>query len=119
VLHIHGIADDTMRYDGGTLRSISYPGTLGGGEMFVVDYRTTPMAIVAEYTKSRVHTAGLLCLEGGGVLYTNSGIPGPDISNADLHSYPPAPQIVATSEYEWSHLRSEIGRMRAPSCSSE
>ena len=82
--------------------------TLGGGGMFVVDYRTTPMAIVAEYDRVNVHAAGCGGIESGGEVYMNTGTPGPDISEFTVYRFPleypdapgfnapntPAPEIV-------------------------
>lgn len=82
--------------------------TLGGGGMFVVDYRTAPMAIVAEYDVASVHAAGCGGIESGGAVYLNTGTPGPDISEFTVYRFPldypdapafnppgtPAPEIV-------------------------
>lgn len=62
--------------------------TLGGGGMFVVDYRATPMAIVAEYNQDRVHAAGCGGVEGGGFMYLNTGTSGPDISEFTVYRFP-------------------------------
>jgi DNA-binding beta-propeller fold protein YncE len=47
--------------------------TLRGGGLFVVNARSTPMAIVAEYTASAIDPAGLLAIQAGNKLYFNSG----------------------------------------------
>ena len=46
--------------------------TLGGG-MFVVDGKTTPMSIIAEYDKATVHPHGCGGIEKDGKMYINSG----------------------------------------------
>lgn len=48
--------------------------TLRGGGMFVVNTRTAPMAIVAEYTKTAVEPYGLLGIQKGDKLYFNSNV---------------------------------------------
>ena len=50
--------------------------TLRGGGMFVVDHHQTPMRIVAEYDKSRVHANGCGGIETDGTMYINSGAGG-------------------------------------------
>jgi hypothetical protein len=62
--------------------------TLGGGGLFVVDYQVTPMAIVAEYSKARVHAAGCGGVEGGGFMYINTGTSGPNISEFTVYRFP-------------------------------
>jgi DNA-binding beta-propeller fold protein YncE len=47
--------------------------TLRGGGLFVVDIRSTPMRIVAEYDRSTVHGNGCGGLENRGTMYVNSG----------------------------------------------
>jgi hypothetical protein len=47
--------------------------TLRGGGLFVLDSRTSPMQIVAEYDRSTIHGNGCGGLEAGGKLYVNSG----------------------------------------------
>jgi hypothetical protein len=47
--------------------------TLRGGGLFVVNARSTPMAIVAEYTVAAIEPAGLLAIQAGRKLYFNSG----------------------------------------------
>lgn len=47
--------------------------TLRGGGLFVIKSRTSPMEIVAEYTKATIEPAGLLAIQHGDKLYFNSG----------------------------------------------
>ena len=47
--------------------------TLRGGGAFVVNARSTPIRIVAEYTKNTVEPAGLIAVQKGAKLYFNSG----------------------------------------------
>jgi DNA-binding beta-propeller fold protein YncE len=47
--------------------------TLRGGGLLVVDSTTTPMAIVAEYTRSVIRPNGCGGVEFGGKMYINSG----------------------------------------------
>ncbi len=47
--------------------------TLRGGGLFVVDARSTPMAIVGEYTTNTIQPAGLLAVQNSKKLYFNSG----------------------------------------------
>lgn len=47
--------------------------TLRGGGLFVVDSRTTPMSIVAEYDKAAIHPNGCGGVESAGTMYINSG----------------------------------------------
>ncbi len=47
--------------------------TLRGGGAFVVNPRTTPIRIVAEYSKDTVEPAGLIAVQKGPKLYFNSG----------------------------------------------
>jgi hypothetical protein len=69
--------------------------TLGGGGMFVVDIRATPMAIVAEYDMTVVRPAGCGGVEAAGFMHLNTGTSGPHISEFTLYrfplSYPAAP----------------------------
>lgn len=62
--------------------------TLGGGGMFVIDIRATPMAIVAEYDASVVHAAGCGGVEAAGFMHLNSGTPGPNISEFTVYRFP-------------------------------
>ncbi len=47
--------------------------TLRGGGLFVVNAKSTPMEIVAEYTTATIEPAGLLAIQKGRKLYFNSG----------------------------------------------
>lgn len=47
--------------------------TLRGGGLFVVDSRTTPMQIIAEYDASTIHGNGCGGLEKANTMYVNSG----------------------------------------------
>jgi DNA-binding beta-propeller fold protein YncE len=47
--------------------------TLRGGGLFVVDTRSTPMRILAEYDRASVHGNGCGGIETGGKMYVNSG----------------------------------------------
>lgn len=73
--------------------------TLGGGGMFVIDVRTSPMAIVAEYDRSVIRAAGCGGAEAAGFMHLNTGTPGPDISEFSLYrfplNYPAAPAFAA------------------------
>jgi len=62
--------------------------TLGGGGLFVIDIRATPMAIVAEYDSSVVHAAGCGGVEAAGFMHLNSGTPGPNISEFTVYRFP-------------------------------
>ncbi len=62
--------------------------TLRGGGMFVVDSRSTPMRIVAEYDRQTVHGNGCGGLEGGGKMYVNSGGgTAANLSEFDVYSF--------------------------------
>lgn len=69
--------------------------TLGGGGMFVIDMRSTPMAIVAEYDMSVIRAAGCGGVEAGGFMHLNTGTPAPNVSEFTLYrfslDYPTAP----------------------------
>lgn len=71
--------------------------TLGGGGMFVVDYTTTPMAIVAEYDVNVFPAAGCGGIEAGGYVHLNQGTSGPDQSMFSVIrmplDYPAAPSF--------------------------
>ena len=63
--------------------------TLRGGGLFVIDGKSTPMRIVAEYDRSTVHPNGCLGAESMGKMYVDSG--GGTASNlfeADLYAFP-------------------------------
>jgi hypothetical protein len=47
--------------------------SLRGGGMLVVNPKTTPMAIVAEYDKTAIHPSGFGALEARGKMYVTSG----------------------------------------------
>jgi DNA-binding beta-propeller fold protein YncE len=63
--------------------------TLRGGGLFVVDARSTPMRIVAEYDKEAIHGNGCGGLEAAGKMYVNSG--GGTMANLeefDVYAFP-------------------------------
>ena len=63
--------------------------TLRGGGLFVVDGKTTPMAIVAEYDRATIHPNGCGGVEASGKMYINSG--GGTAGNpleSDLYAFP-------------------------------
>ena len=63
--------------------------TLRGGGLFVVDARSTPMKIVAEYDKDAIHGNGCGGLEATGKMYVNSG--GGTMTNLsefDVYAFP-------------------------------
>jgi hypothetical protein len=62
--------------------------TLGGGGMFVIDIRTTPMAIVAEYDVSVVRAAGCGGVEAAGFMHLNVGTPAPNVSEFTVYRFP-------------------------------
>jgi DNA-binding beta-propeller fold protein YncE len=63
--------------------------TLRGGGLFVVDNRSTPMRIVAEYDKEAIHGNGCGGLETGGRMYVNSGGgTATNMSEFDVYSFP-------------------------------
>ncbi|WP_416669925.1 hypothetical protein [Egbenema bharatensis] len=62
--------------------------TLGGGGMFVVDVRATPMAIVGEYDVNVVSAAGCGGVDAAGFMHLNTGTPGPNISEFSLYRFP-------------------------------
>jgi hypothetical protein len=69
--------------------------TLGGGGLFVVDVRSAPMAIVAEYDATIFSPAGCGGVEAAGFMHLNSGSSGPNQSEFTLCrlpiDYPVAP----------------------------
>lgn len=73
--------------------------TLGGGGMFVVDSKATPMAIVAEYDNSIIRAAGCGGVEAAGFMHLNTGTSAPDVSEFSIYrlplSYPQAPAFNA------------------------
>jgi YVTN family beta-propeller protein len=63
--------------------------TLRGGGLFVIDAKSTPMRIVAEYDKTTVHPNGCLGAQVGNKMYVDSG--GGTAANlyeADLYAFP-------------------------------
>ncbi len=62
--------------------------TLGGGGMFVIDSRATPMAIVAEYDTSIVRAAGCGGVEAANFMHLNTGTPAPNVSEFSLYRFP-------------------------------
>jgi hypothetical protein len=63
--------------------------TLRGGGLFVIDAKTTPMSIVAEYDKNTIHPNGCLGAQVGNKMYVDSG--GGTAANlyeADLYAFP-------------------------------
>lgn len=75
--------------------------TLGGGGMFVIDMRSTPMTIVAEYDMSVIRAAGCGGVEAAGFMHLNTGTSGPNISEFTLYrfslDYPSAPAFNAAN----------------------
>jgi hypothetical protein len=59
--------------------------TLRGGGLFVVDTKTTPMAIVGEYDKATVHGNGCGGAQVGTSMYINSGGSPVNLSSGDPH----------------------------------
>ncbi len=62
--------------------------TLGGGGLFVVDVRSAPMAIVAEYDTSVFSPAGCGGVEAAGFMHLNSGSSAPNQSEFTLYRLP-------------------------------
>lgn len=98
------VIDSSSRYSFVTLR---------GGGLFVVDSKTTPMQIVAEYDLNTVHPNGCLGAQVGNKMYIDSG--GGTATNlyeADLYAFPvsgfsplntpntPAPAVVFSEDVE-------------------
>jgi hypothetical protein len=73
--------------------------SLGGGGMFVVDLRVTPMRIVAEYDLNVIRPAGCGGVEAAGFMHLNTGTPAPDVSEFSVYrfalNYPSAPAFNA------------------------
>jgi len=68
--------------------------TLRGGGLFVIDAKSTPMRIVAEYDKRTVHPNGCLGAQVGNKMYVDSG--GGTAANlyeADLYAFPLGPGL--------------------------
>lgn len=89
--------------------------TLRGGGLFVVNGKTTPMTIVAEYDKATVHPNGCLGAETAGKMYIDSGGGTPsNLYEADLYAFrlsefsattpappnTPAPAVVFSDDVE-------------------
>jgi len=87
--------------------------TLRGGGLFVVDGKTTPMQIVAEYDHMTVHGNGCLGAEVPGKMYIDSGGgTAANLHQADLYAFPlsgfagtnppntPAPRLVLSDPSE-------------------
>jgi YVTN family beta-propeller protein len=89
--------------------------TLRGGGLFVIDAKSTPMRIVAEYDKNTIHPNGCLGAQVGNKMYVDSG--GGTAANmyeADLYAFPlgpglyserngintPAPKVVFSEDVE-------------------
>jgi len=75
--------------------------TLGGGGMFVVDTKATPMAIVAEYDMNVISAAGCGGVEAAGFMHLNTGTPAPNVSEFSIYrfplDYPAAPSFNAAN----------------------
>jgi hypothetical protein len=68
--------------------------TLRGGGLFVIDGKTTPMSIVAEYDNTTVHPNGCLGAEVGNKMYIDSGGgTGANLYEADLYAFPLGPGL--------------------------
>ncbi len=74
--------------------------TLRGGGAFVVNPRTTPISIVAEFSKNTVEPAGLIAVQKGPKLYFNSGGGGAStlghqaaLYTLDWNAFSPSPSI--------------------------
>jgi hypothetical protein len=89
--------------------------TLRGGGLFVIDAKSTPMRIVAEYDKNTIHPNGCLGAQVGNKMYVDSG--GGTVANlyeADLYVFPlgaslysplngvniPAPKVILSEDLE-------------------
>jgi hypothetical protein len=63
--------------------------TMRGGGLFVVNGKTTPMTIVAEYDRNTIHPNGCLGAESMGKMYIDSGGGTPtNLHEADLYALP-------------------------------
>jgi DNA-binding beta-propeller fold protein YncE len=72
--------------------------TLRGGGLFVIDAKSTPMRIVAEYDKDTIHPNGCLGAQAGNKMYVDSG--GGTAANlyeADLYAFPLGPGLYSAS----------------------
>ena len=68
--------------------------TLRGGGLFVIDAKSTPMRIVAEYDKNTIHPNGCLGAQAGNKMYVDSG--GGTAANlyeSDLYAFPLGPDL--------------------------
>jgi hypothetical protein len=63
--------------------------TLRGGGLFVVDAKSTPMQIVAEYDVETVHPNGCLGVQVGEKMYVDSGGgTAAHLFGADIYAFP-------------------------------
>jgi hypothetical protein len=63
--------------------------TLRGGGLFVIDPRTTPMQIIAEYDSTNVHGNGFAGAEAAGIMFVNSGGGTPTtLHKFDVYAFP-------------------------------
>jgi hypothetical protein len=72
--------------------------TLRGGGLFVINAKTTPMSIVAEYDRNTVHPNGCLGAQVGNKMYLDSG--GGTAANlyeADLYAFPLGPRLYSAA----------------------
>ena len=87
--------------------------TLRGGGLFVVDSKSTPMQIVAEYDRDTIHPNGCLGAETAGKMYIDSGGGTPsNLFEADLYALlltgyspanppnTPAPKLIFSEDVE-------------------
>ncbi len=61
--------------------------TLGGGGLFVVDGKATPMGIVAEYDRDAIHANGCGGVEKGGKMFITSGGGPGNATEADVYAF--------------------------------
>lgn len=61
--------------------------TLRGGGLFVVDARTTPMAIVGEYDRATIRGNGCGGAQVGGTMYVNSGGRPGALAHLDMYGF--------------------------------
>jgi hypothetical protein len=62
--------------------------TLAGGGLFVVDYTSTPMQIVAEYDNNTISAAGCGAAESGGFTWLNAGVFKANVASFALYRLP-------------------------------
>ena len=68
--------------------------TLRGGGLFVVDGKSTPMQILAEYDKDMIHPNGCLGAQVGNKMYIDSGGgTAANLHEADLYAFPLGPGL--------------------------